>query len=196
MEATLELLQRHGVTGLSIEAVAQRAGVAKTTIYRRWPGKAELVLDVLTHVRGTVIPLPQDRPVREVLEIMLETVWEERRDPRRGGGAVLRRLIAEIDVHPEMAAQYLARVVVPRRAQLMEVLRRGVREGEIRPDADLDLVAETLIAPVLLGAWMHSGTRIERYSLPGLIDLVLTGVAPAAGPGGCDDPPGPARPSA
>jgi AcrR family transcriptional regulator len=68
LTATLELLGDDGFDGLSIEAVAARAGVGKTTVYRRWPSKIPLVVDALTAMKApTVSAIPDDMPTREAL---------------------------------------------------------------------------------------------------------------------------------
>ena len=58
LAAALELMSEHSVASVSIEAIAARAGVAKTTVYRRWPGKDELLLDALIQSRGSIPEAP------------------------------------------------------------------------------------------------------------------------------------------
>ena len=176
--ATVELLQRHGVSGLSIEAVARRAGVAKTTIYRRWPTKKELALDVLARVAGPILQPPAGGSVRDDLIFVLAAAWSKQRDPSRGS-LLTRRLIGEADAYPDLAEDYLARVIGPRRQRLVAILRRGVDEGVIRPDADLNLAAEALVAPILISAWIPFGPRIKPPQIPDLVDLILAGLLPS-----------------
>lgn len=176
-EATVELLQRHGVSGLSIEAVARRAGVAKTTIYRRWPTKKELALDVLAKVAGPVTQPPAGGSVRDDLIFVLTAASSNHRNPSRGS-LLTRRLISEADAYPDLTENYLARVIGPRRQRLHAILRRGVDENLIRPDADLDLAAEALIAPILISAWLPFGPRIKPPHIPDLVDLILAGLLP------------------
>jgi AcrR family transcriptional regulator len=178
-EATIELLQRHGIGGLSIEAVARRAGVAKTTIYRRWPTKKELVLDALANVAGPVITPPAGGSVREDLIFLLTASSSKHRNPSRGN-LLTRRLISEADAYPDLAQDYFARVIDPRHRSLQAILQRGVDENLIRPDADLVLAAETLIAPILLSAWLPFGPRSRPPHIPDLVDLVLGGLSPPA----------------
>jgi len=176
MDATVELLIQHGVSGLSIEGVARRAGVAKTTIYRRWPGKVELALDVLTRLRGPVPEPPAGQSVREDLIFMLNRIWADQSDD--ASSQLLRRLLTEVTRYPDLHEEYMRRLVVPRRERYIEVFRRGVREGVIRPDTDLALAAEAMIAPVLLGSWIPSRGRIGPEHFPVLVDLILRGLTP------------------
>lgn len=179
IQAALALLAEHGVSGLSVEGVAARAGVAKTTIYRRWTDKNELVVDALAQVRGPVVQPPPGRSVREDLVFVLTALRREQTDPF--WGQLIQKLIGGGREHPELTDQYLQRVVGPRRERFLEVLRRGVAEGTIRPDADLALAAEVLIAPVLLSGWMPRGPRIRPDQIPALVDLVLAGIGVPAG---------------
>ncbi|HET9654002.1 MAG TPA: TetR/AcrR family transcriptional regulator, partial [Kineosporiaceae bacterium] len=175
--ATVELLQHHGIAGLSVEEVARRANVAKATVYRRWPTKQDLVLAVLARVRGPVPELPADLPVRDALVRLLTTAAGDHHDPARGN-LLLRRLIGEFEAQPDLARDYLTRVIGPRREHLLDLLRRGIREGVIRVDADLELAAEALFAPILLGTWIPFGPRIRAARVPDLVDLILAGLAP------------------
>jgi AcrR family transcriptional regulator len=177
VEATVELLRRHGVGGLSIEGVAQRAGVAKTTVYRRWPSKHDLVLDVLARMRGPIPQPPAGQSVRDDLIHLLSAALSHHGAQARNS-LLMRRLISEVETYPDLAQEYVARVVGPRRERLLEILRRGIHEGLIRPDANLDLAAEALMAPILIGAWIPFGPRLRPPQVPDLVDLVITGLSP------------------
>jgi len=181
-EATIDLIVRHGVCGLSIEGVAQRAGVAKTTIYRRWASKEELALDVLARMHGPAPDLPPGGSVRDDLVFLLLAARSNHEGTTRWS-AVLRRLAGEVDTYPEESRAFMARAIAPRRLRTLEVLRRGIQEGVVRADADLDLAAEALIAPVLLGALLPLRHQLGPDRVTALVDLVLAGLAPAPAPG-------------
>ncbi len=70
LAAAAEELRRGGYEGLSIDRVAERAGVAKTTLYRRWPSKAELVVALITTLREDVPFEPSDDPRRDLTELV------------------------------------------------------------------------------------------------------------------------------
>ena len=174
-EATVELLAEHGVGGLSVEAVAARAGVAKTTIYRRWPGKYELILAVLARARGSLVVPPAGRPVRDDLIFMLERMRASLTDDTLG--RILPKLIGDSRDHQDLLDEYLRRIVAPRRRLFEDVLRRGIAEGVIRADIDLPLACEVLLAPVLIGSWAPAGPRVTGQQIPALVDLLLAGLA-------------------
>ena len=176
MAATLELLADHGVGGLSVEAVAARAGVAKTTIYRRWPGKPELILAALAQSRGSVAEPPPGQSVRDDLIFMLRRMRANLTDDTIG--RVLSRLIGESRDHQDLLAEYLRRIVAPRRRRFEDLLRRGIAEGVIRDGIDLPLACEALLAPVLVGCWVPAGPRVTAEQIPALVDLLLVGLRP------------------
>lgn len=174
LAAALELLAEHSVAGLSMEAIAARAGVAKTTVYRRWPGKEELLLDALIGLKGPV-PQPPGAGVRDDLVWLLTQIrarWEQEQS-----APLMRRLVAEVDRHPELANEYWRRAVAPRRAVLHAVLRRGVATGLIRADADIELLGELLVAPVLLRVVIKPAPLSDAQTAE-LVDIVLGGVRP------------------
>ena len=174
LDATVELFTTRGLAGLSVEAVAARAGVARTTIYRRWPTKEDLVLAAVTALKGP-LPEPPGESVRDDLAYLLRRVGR-----RHAGGswpALTSRLMSEAEEHPELAAEAWRRTVGPRRAVLDRVLRRGVAEGSIRPDADLELVADMLVAPVL-GRVRPGRPPLTEAQIDAVVDTVLAGLRP------------------
>ena len=111
-----------GPDAMGIEQVAARAGVGKATIYRRWPGKEELLLDAVGALR-TPLPQPQGRSVRADLTALVEALCKEAADPRRGRQFAL--LLGEGLKYPRLLARYNELVMAPRREVLASVLRRG-----------------------------------------------------------------------
>src|SRR5262245_8191594 len=100
IDATLELFAESGAGGLCIEKVAAKAGVGKATIYRRWPGKEDLLLDAISAMRSP-LPNPKGESVREDLAALVDAIGRESGDPRRarqfalllGEGAAYPRLL-------------------------------------------------------------------------------------------------------
>jgi AcrR family transcriptional regulator len=185
LDATRELLtEEAGVRALTVEAVAARAGVAKTTIYRRWRDKWELALDA---VMIDMLPRFAD-PVdvgdtRGELITFLDSVVDIFATPPYG--PAMRALVSEIATEPELARVYREQVVLPRRAQLAPVLERGIARGDLRPDADLEQLHEALLGPVVYRLLM-SGGSLDAELGTRVVDLALEGfgVRPAAAAGG------------
>jgi AcrR family transcriptional regulator len=174
LDATIDALADYGYAGLSVEAVAERAGVAKTTVYRRWPGKDEVVLDAISRLKGPIATAP-GRSVREDLSYLMGAMRAQWINSRHG--RVMRRLAADGNVRPELFRQFRDRLVAPRQAVLRSVLQRGISEGLIRPDVDLQWAIDMLVAPVIL-AVMAQKERVSPRQVQFTVDTVLRGLAP------------------
>jgi AcrR family transcriptional regulator len=177
LAATLQLLAPDGDVGsLTVEAVAARSGVAKTTIYRRWRDKWELALDAVM-----IDTLPRfDEPVdvgdtrTELLTFVNSVVTMLAAPPY---GPAMQGLVSQIATDPELARIYRERVVQPRHLQLAPVIQRGIARGDLRADTDVRLVHELLLGPIFYRLLL-SGAPLDRNLGPRLIDAILTGFAP------------------
>jgi AcrR family transcriptional regulator len=174
LDATVDLLAEQGFLALSLEAVAARAGVAKTTIYRRWPNKDELVMDAVGCVKA---PLPE--PPGESVRADLLYLMNHMRDGWFKGrfGRLMGRLAADGIDRPDLYREGKARFVAPRRAVMRRVIERGIAEGSIRPDVDTEWVISMLSGPVVSAALTHQDP-LSRRQLEFIVDTVLQGVAP------------------
>jgi AcrR family transcriptional regulator len=173
IEAALSLFAESGPDGLCIERVAARAGVGKATIYRRWPGKEDLLLDAITALKEP-LPEPAGRSVREDLVALLEAMCGESADPRRAREFAL--LLGEGAKYPRLMARYVETVVEPRREVVRSVLRRGMASGELRRDLDVEAALFMLIGAVLVrGRHEHDG--IPPGYAQRVVDGLLQGLA-------------------
>ncbi|URM91607.1 TetR/AcrR family transcriptional regulator [Streptomyces sp. MRC013] len=158
----------------SVERTARTAGVGKATVYRRWPGTEELLVDLLRSA-GPVRPEPPGTSVRDGLVVLPEAVRP--RGEARRSSAALHTASAQLHGHPRLREAYRRTVVEPHRRAALDVLRRGVAAGEIRPDADVELLADLLGGPLVLRAAAAPGADLGG-DLPALIvDTVLSGAA-------------------
>ncbi|HEU5109267.1 MAG TPA: TetR/AcrR family transcriptional regulator [Micromonosporaceae bacterium] len=176
LEAVLDLLQEGvAVDALSIEAVAARAGVGKATIYRRWSNKESLLVDAVRRLKGAP-PDPEGASVRDDL-IMLLTVIGRRHDSR--AMRVLPCLMPEVLRNPVQYRLY-QEVIEPRREVMREVLRRGVRTGELRPDLDVEVALATITGPLLIQKLLRWNPAIDDEKLPArVVDTILAGIGGA-----------------
>jgi AcrR family transcriptional regulator len=180
VSAATGLLAEVGYQAMTIEAIAARAGVAKTTVYRRWDGKDELVLEVLSRLKGPV-GSPLGESVRDDLVLLLGRVRAQWLDGLHG--RLLQRLSAEAADRPEFFRAYRRRLVAPRQAVIAQVLQRGVDEGLIAAGTDLDWVRDLLVAPILAAGYTHRNVPGEAQ-LRFYVDTVLAGLRPEAESGG------------
>ncbi|PZF94593.1 TetR/AcrR family transcriptional regulator [Micromonospora deserti] len=173
IEATLDLLAEGStVEAISIEAIAARAGVGKATIYRRWPGKEALLRDALRTLKGSP-PEPTGGSVRDDLIVLVGAVGHHI-DPR--AARIMPCLVPAVNRSPEQYALY-QNIIEPRRALMREVLRRGVRAGELRADLDVEVTMAMLTGPMLVQRVLRWHPDIDEATLPEkIVDGVLDGI--------------------
>jgi AcrR family transcriptional regulator len=176
LDATRALLAEGDVGSLTVEAVAARSGVAKTTIYRRWRDKWELALDAVMIDWLPRFANPVDvGDTREELVTFLDSVVQSLAVPPQG--PAMQGLVSRIATEPDLGRAYLERVVEPRREQLKPVIERGIARGDLRPDTDLRLMHELLLGPVFYRLLL-SGPPLDRDLSTGVVDAVLTAFSP------------------
>ncbi len=173
IDAALELFAESGPDALCIERVAARAGVGKATIYRRWPGKEDLLLDALAAVQ-VPLPVPKGESVRDDLVALLESMRSEATDPRRARQSAL--LLGEGARYPRLIERYVATVVEPRRDVVRAVLRRGLATGELREGTDIEAAVYMLTGAVIARTWLGQD-RAERGFARRVVDHLLAGLA-------------------
>lgn len=156
-EATLELLEERGFATMTMEAVAERAGVGKPAIYRRHRDKASLVVAVIDATQMDPIDVGDLGDTRAELWLAVERgPADAERYLRLIGG-----LIAEQERHPELISTFRQRLLGPRRAIVLTLIERGQARGEVRGDLDpvqaLDLLAGPALARAFAG--LDTGPR-------------------------------------
>jgi AcrR family transcriptional regulator len=177
LQAAVELVVDGGLRGTSIEAIAARAGVGKTTIYRRWRNKEELFAEAL---RGIAIELP-DPDTGSVRGDILGLVAFNLEHVSRNAALLMPRLMVEGADDPQLFAVMRQVLVDPRRDVMRTILRRGVERGELRADVDLDDAIDLLIGPVIYEI-LITGADLPRVAAATerFIELALAGIASPA----------------
>ncbi len=148
LDATAALLAERGFAGTSIEAIAARAGVGKQTIYRWWPSRADLILDVYLErterdLPGPLAAGPAAEQIHEVLRRLAGLL---------GGtdsGPIVAGLVAQAQHDPDFAVRFRERFITRRRAILATVIERGQASGELRADLDPDLAVDAFYGPII-----------------------------------------------
>lgn len=172
-EAALDVLAESGIAGFTIEAVAQRAGVGKAAIYRRYSGRDDVVSAALDQMRDDLPAVAGEGTARERLEDSLAFIRTPMTQTR--GGRVMAQVISAGAQHPDFLAVFYDRVLRPRRGTLVSILREGVAEGWVDPDADLDAAATLLVGPMIFLKVWH-GTPVAAIPTDEIIDLALRGI--------------------
>ncbi|CCH17536.1 TetR/AcrR family transcriptional regulator [Micromonospora lupini] len=173
IEATLDLLAEGStIEALSIEAIASRAGVGKATIYRRWAGKDALLLDALRRLKG-ILPQPEGHSLRDDLILLVGAIGKNV-DPR--ASKIMPCLVPEVNRSPDHFRLY-QNIISPRRQLMREVLRRGISEGLLRPDIDIEVTMALLTGPMLIQRVLQWNPELDEQTLPEqVVDAVLAGI--------------------
>jgi AcrR family transcriptional regulator len=151
LEQTAGLLASHGYAGFTLDELATRSGVAKTTILRRWPSKAAVAAAGLEQLALQSVSVPDTGTLRGDLQEMLHAAMDTF---ARGRGQFVPRLIRESGHHPEIT-DLLFTVIHTRRQAYRRVLARALARGALSPTVDQELFIDMLIGPDLDAATPH-----------------------------------------
>jgi AcrR family transcriptional regulator len=177
IEAAVDVLADEGFDRFSVEQVAVRAGVAKTTVYRRFPSRSALIESVLEQLAEEGPTPPLRGSVRERLVIILGAIRRNTPDSPRG------RILMHAMASDDAALAHLVhdRVLSPRAALLRSVIEEGIATGELRADLDVDAAVPILVGPMLyLGMWrMRESSR--RVDVDVVVELIMDGLLRANG---------------
>ena len=177
LDAAIDLLAERGYSGFSVEGVVERTGVAKTTLYRHWPTRDDLLAAAIAKLDGAGLdgagPLPDTGSVRQdLLDLQARRVqtartaqWER----------CMPALVEAAAHHAELAA-VIARLTSQILAQIETLLARGIERGELRHDLDQRLVASALIGPIVFRRLLlHEAPTLQQVAA--VIDLLMQGIA-------------------
>jgi AcrR family transcriptional regulator len=172
--AVVEELAVVGYGRLSIEGVARRAGVAKTAVYRRWPSKLEMVLEVISGVAEQKVPLPDTGSLQGDLWILLQILAKALRHPL--ASQVIPDLMAEAARNDQIAATLQLALRTNQQEIGSLVIGRAVRRGELPADTDPHLAVDLIVGPV----YWH--VVVARNPVPaGYLQRLAAGVMAALG---------------
>jgi AcrR family transcriptional regulator len=172
LDATLRMLGTHGVAGMTIEGVAADAGVGKTTIYRRWPTKNDLIRAAISDIVPRGDP-PDTGSMAGDMAALAETQRERLAGSKLAG--IVPRLLAESMSDPELHRDYVERVITPFRALLRLFIERGIERGELRPDLEVEALVDLLHSIPLYKILVSGG---DPASLKGVPSDYLSILAP------------------
>ncbi len=173
LDATRDLIVEHGFSDLHLEHVAARAGVGKSTIYRRWASKEELALELLLALASPHIAIEDTGNTREELTASVNNAI--RGLTRSPFGPVIRALLSHIAVDPALGDPFRATVVQARRAEIAAVIGRGIERGDVRRDVNVDVATEVLVGPVYFR--LMFGGELDDEFANSVVDTLLQGFA-------------------
>jgi len=170
LRATREILAHEGVHGLTVEGVAERSGVAKTTIYRRWRSKEDLALEALLEVIREERPARHLGSTRAALTAYLSQLIGNINS--RLYGRILRGLISELAIDRELARGFREQVLARRVADVKGLLLRGIERGELPRDLDIEMAVDLLLGPIYYRMLM-SGEPLTSAFIDRLVRAVM-----------------------
>jgi AcrR family transcriptional regulator len=174
LAAAADLLLAHGLGAVSMDMLAEQAGVSKATIYRWWPSKELLALDALYEESAASQPRrPDTGTVRGDLLALLQP-WA-RLVTGRPYGRLIAALVTEAQTDPEFARQYRARFVEPRREEGRAVLRRAIERGEIPAGARTEVALDLLYGP-LYHRLLHGHAQLDDAFVADVVTTTLAGL--------------------
>ena len=176
LAAAAELLLDRGLPGVSMDTVAERAGVSKATIYRWWPAKETLALDMLYNEWTKVTPQRYDSGSLRLDLVALLRAWS-RLSSGRPYGRVVAALLMEGQTNSAFSAEYLRRMVEPRREQARAIFGHAIERGEIPADTKVELAIDLLYGP-LYHRLLHRHAPLDDQFVDDLVDMALRGLQP------------------
>jgi AcrR family transcriptional regulator len=172
VDATIELLLEGGIDDLSVDAIAERAGVSKATIYRHWDTRQHLIMDALaTMKRG--VEAPDTGTVRGDLLALLDGVLAHLGSP---AGSVYCTLAGAAE-HDAQLAEMRRQFAAERGESTRTILRRGIERGELPADTDIELMLGRLVGP-LFYMRMARGELAPAHWPERLVDAALAAPIP------------------
>ena len=166
--ATLQVLADMGYDRLTMDAVATAAKASKATLYRRWNGKASLVIDALLSVKGT----PEVPDTGTLRGDLLATFCGLGGLTDHESVATFASVLTAISIDEDFAEQFRTQVIAPKAAASRTVFERARDRGELRDGADIDL-----LAPALAGIMLHRlflmGIAPDEDTIARVIDQII-----------------------
>jgi AcrR family transcriptional regulator len=162
LRAALEVFRENGLDGVGIEQVAERAGVARTTVYRRWISKESLIAEAIAKGRGAAeekvlhSPISRHATVKGVVDALSVTVSSA--EYRQ----IVARLIGSIPDHPRLMAVYWQAYLVPRRKIAANALEQARAEGLIRKDTDTEILLDLLGGAIMYRVLIYPDRSGEK----------------------------------
>jgi AcrR family transcriptional regulator len=173
LEAALAELVDHGIDGVTVAAVAARAGVHETSVYRRWRTREDLIVDALLDRSATQIPVPDTGSLQgDLVELARRVIGYL---SSRIGRALVR--MSTLIVEDESLAQARANFLASRLAAIRVVVDRAIERGELPAGTDAGLVLEMLVAPLHLRTIM-TGEPLTDDLPERMVDILLDGLRP------------------
>ena len=176
LTATREILVEFGVHGLSIEGVAEKAGVGKTTTYRHWISKEDLIAEAFGSIADE-IEIPDTgnaiNDLTTVLNGMIGVANDATQSP-----AAFKKILAGLMESPALLNVYKKQFIVPRRNALKQIIEKGIDRGQIRKDIDIDPLIDIVGGSYFYTVLMNDKPVTVDDWLERIKPIIMDGIAP------------------
>jgi AcrR family transcriptional regulator len=172
LSASYDLLLENGFGTVTVEKIAERAGVSKATIYKWWTNKAAVVMDGFLAAAAARLPVPDTGSVFN--DILIHATSLARFLTSREG-KIIKELIGEGQFDSGLAEAYRNRYFHPRRLEARQLMERGVQRGELRENLDLDLSIDLIYGPIFYRL-LVIGENLDDVYVENLVKYSFTGI--------------------
>ena len=173
LTAALSLMEETGFAQVTVEAIAERAGASKATVYRWWPNKAAVVIEAFRESVAPELPFLDSGPLRDDLRTQVANFAKVLSGK---AGRMLRAFIVAARSDPDVAAAFRSMWTNPRRTLAKSMLKRKQDQGQLREDVDLDLVLDVLYGPLYYRFLVKNEPPSTKYA-EAVVDVILRGLA-------------------
>ncbi|WP_018931872.1 TetR/AcrR family transcriptional regulator [Gracilibacillus lacisalsi] len=173
LDATLTLLAEVGVEKISMETIATKAGVGKSSIYRRWKNKDELILAALEQLKPE-FNISIKGKLEDVLFELSRNFTEQMNNPL--GKQMLSLLMSTLSSNSQISESYWENHSLPKTKEISNLLQKYLEEENIRKEVNLDLVSEFLIGFIIYQLLLKPSTTDLQPHLRAGIDMILNGI--------------------
>lgn len=170
LTAAGSLMLEGGLAAATMEAIAARAGVSKRTLYKYWRSRGAVALEGFMRAAASSWSLPDGASAAELLTVLV--VSAARLFSETSAGPLMRALIADAQAQEEIASAIREQWLRPRRAVAADLIRRGVAEGEFRPDIDVEVTLDLLFAPIYYRLLLGHEPMTEEFAAESVSHLL------------------------
>ncbi len=170
--AAVDIVGESGFDGLTMDEVARRAGVARATVYRRFPSRVDLSMAVCHALTPAIGPEPDTGSIEGDLLVVMDGLLEKLKAP--DSGRLMPAMISTAVNNPDIQ-EALRRFSATRRERTTKILKRAIDRGELRSDVDVELLVDQLSAPLIYRT-LISGRPVNAKVARQLVSQVLRGV--------------------
>ena len=172
LNTAFEDLLEQGFRAVTVDSISAKTGIAKTSIYRRWPNKAAMVMEAFLFRIGPGIEFPRKPSYVESIRLQMLALAKAFRGPF---GSMIKALLGEAQFDAELAEAFRTRWIAPRRVAAKEVLQSAVGNNELRPDVDLDQALDALYGGLYYRLMIGSGP-LSDACVRGIFSAVMDGL--------------------